>query len=86
MSTDLAVAVPRVHGARSEELHLRSQRERFPIAAGLELTHRCNLACVHCYVNLAPNDREAQRSDSPGARSDIMMPVAGNGISAAASP
>jgi radical SAM protein with 4Fe4S-binding SPASM domain len=63
MSTDLAVAVPRVHGARSEELHLRSQRERFPIAAGLELTHRCNLACVHCYVNLAPNDREAQRSE-----------------------
>ncbi len=41
-------------------LHTRSQRERFPIAAGLELTFRCNLACIHCYVNLPAADREAK--------------------------
>ncbi|MCU1277619.1 MAG: putative Fe-S oxidoreductase [bacterium] len=60
MSQDLTVAVPRIHGPASQELHFRSVRERFPVAAGLELTHRCNLACVHCYVNLAANDRDAQ--------------------------
>ena len=60
MSTDLAVAVPRAHGPGSEALHRRSIRERFPIAAGLELTFRCNLACIHCYVNLPAADREAK--------------------------
>ncbi|MDB4971515.1 MAG: putative Fe-S oxidoreductase [Myxococcales bacterium] len=61
MSID--VAGPGSHGPRSEALHARSMRERIPIMGGLELTFRCNLACVHCYVNLAPNDREAQRRE-----------------------
>lgn len=61
MSVD--VAIPRIHGPRSEALHRRTMRDRIPIAGGLELTHRCNLACVHCYVNLAANDREAQRRE-----------------------
>lgn len=62
MSTDLTVSVPRVHGPRSEALHIRSELpgQRFPIAAGLELTFRCNLACIHCYVNLPAADREAK--------------------------
>lgn len=63
MSNDLAVAMPVAHGPRSEALILRSAKEHIPIAGGIELTHRCNLACVHCYVNLAPNDREAQRRE-----------------------
>ncbi len=63
MSNELTVAIPRAHGPLSLALHQRSAEDRFPIAAGLELTHRCNLACVHCYVNLAPNDREAQRRE-----------------------
>lgn len=60
MSLDVAVAMPRRHGPRSEALHLRAAREAFPIAGGIELTHRCNLACVHCYVNLPANDRGAK--------------------------
>lgn len=62
MSTDLTVAVPRVHGPRFLELNVRSESpgQRFPIAAGLELTFRCNLACLHCYVNLPAADREAK--------------------------
>jgi radical SAM protein with 4Fe4S-binding SPASM domain len=38
-------------------LEARSLRDRFPLVAGLELTFRCNLACVHCYVNQPANDR-----------------------------
>ncbi|HWE30728.1 MAG TPA: radical SAM protein, partial [Polyangia bacterium] len=62
MSTDLSVAVPTMHGPRSTALHVRSElpEQRFPIAAGLELTFRCNLACIHCYVNLPAADREAK--------------------------
>ena len=63
MSNELSVAIPRAHGPRSHALHRRSASERFPIAAGFELTHRCNLACVHCYVNLDANDRAAQQRE-----------------------
>jgi radical SAM protein with 4Fe4S-binding SPASM domain len=61
MSVD--VAMPRIHGPLSQALHARANRERIPIVGGLELTHRCNLACVHCYVNLPANDRGAQRRE-----------------------
>lgn len=37
-------------------------RERLPLMGSLELTYRCNLDCVQCYCNLAPNDQQA-RSD-----------------------
>ena len=60
MSTDLAVARPRTFGPLAKKLFDRPTNERFPIAAGLELTFRCNLACVHCYVNLPAADREAK--------------------------
>jgi len=63
MSNELSVAIPRSHGPLSMALHERAAVEHFPIAAGFELTHRCNLACIHCYVNLAPNDREAQKRE-----------------------
>jgi MoaA/NifB/PqqE/SkfB family radical SAM enzyme len=63
VSFDIAVAKPVVHGPRSEALIKRSAQDQIPISGGIELTHRCNLACVHCYVNLAPNDREAQRRE-----------------------
>ncbi len=64
MSSDLAIAVPAMHrtahGPRSTELHLRrALHERIPMSGGLELTHRCNLACIHCYVNLPSADRTA---------------------------
>jgi len=59
MSTELSIALPRAHGPRSQDLHRRSQTDRFPISGGVELTHRCNLACIHCYVNLPAADHAA---------------------------
>lgn len=44
----------------SAAVHERADEERFPLDGTLELTHRCNLACVHCYVNLPANDPEAR--------------------------
>lgn len=65
MSSDIAVALPpnAKYGERTLELLNRTQRDRIPIAGGIELTHRCNLACVHCYVNLPANDRGAQQRE-----------------------
>lgn len=34
--------------------------ERFPLSASIELTERCNLSCIHCYIKRAPNDLGAQ--------------------------
>jgi radical SAM protein with 4Fe4S-binding SPASM domain len=61
MSTDLAVATPSSSiGPLSQRLHHRSITERYPLAGGFELTFRCNLACIHCYVNLPAHDRDAK--------------------------
>lgn len=39
------------------EFRARAARERLPIAATLELTRRCNLRCIHCYLG----DQAAQQ-------------------------
>ncbi len=40
--------------------YLRALREKFfrlrvPAAGSIELTHRCNLSCIHCYLSTAPS-------------------------------
>ena len=47
----------------SAAIHDKADEERFPLDGTLELTHRCNLACVHCYVNLPANDPEARKRE-----------------------
>lgn len=48
-------------GEWSETLLAPLEGRRFPLGGTLELTERCNLACVHCYIN--------QPAGSPAARS-----------------
>jgi radical SAM protein with 4Fe4S-binding SPASM domain len=47
----------------SLELHERVVAQRVPISGSIEVTRRCNLACVHCYNNLPINDPEARRTE-----------------------
>ncbi len=47
----------------SAAVHGKADEERFPLDGTLELTHRCNLACVHCYVNLPANDPDARNRE-----------------------
>lgn len=47
-------------GALFQEQKGRLGRRRYPFSGSFELTERCNLACVHCYIN--------QPAGSAGAR------------------
>jgi radical SAM protein with 4Fe4S-binding SPASM domain len=40
-----------------------TQRERFPLRCTFELTDRCNLRCVHCYINQPAGSVEARSSE-----------------------
>lgn len=51
------------YGPTARRFFLRAKEERVPLAGGIELTHRCNLSCLHCYVNLPAGDREARRRE-----------------------
>jgi radical SAM protein with 4Fe4S-binding SPASM domain len=48
------------YGVYMKHLYQQMLRRRLPMAAFLELTERCNLNCVHCYINQPPGDREVQ--------------------------
>jgi MoaA/NifB/PqqE/SkfB family radical SAM enzyme len=47
----------------SLELHERVVAQRVPISGSVEVTRRCNLACVHCYNNLPVDDQQASRTE-----------------------
>lgn len=46
-----------------DELLAQLQGRRYPLGGSFELTERCNLACVHCYVNQPAGSREAAASE-----------------------
>jgi radical SAM protein with 4Fe4S-binding SPASM domain len=51
------------YGEWSAALHRRARTGRLPINGSIEVTHRCPLACVHCYNNLPVGDQEARRRE-----------------------
>ena len=44
----------------AESLMNSLEGRRHPLSASIELTERCNLSCVHCYINQSPNNRDVQ--------------------------
>ena len=46
-----------------ELLNRKINARRIPVEGSMELTHRCNLRCVHCYCNLPANDEEAAQAE-----------------------
>jgi radical SAM protein with 4Fe4S-binding SPASM domain len=47
---------------------LRAEERRLPIQGTLETTFRCNLRCVHCYVNEAAGDRVVEEREASTGR------------------
>ena len=40
-------------------IHQRLSSKRVPVSGTIELTHRCNNQCVHCYNNLSAGNQKA---------------------------
>lgn len=51
------------YGEFAERLWPRIAAERTPLDGSIELTLRCNLRCVHCYVRTRRGDRQARRQE-----------------------
>ncbi len=46
-------------GELGDELLLQLETRRYPLAGSFELTERCNLRCMHCFINQPAGSREA---------------------------
>jgi radical SAM protein with 4Fe4S-binding SPASM domain len=51
------------YGEFSSALHAKLSERRTPVDVTLEITHRCPLACRHCYNNLPMSDRAAAQRE-----------------------
>jgi radical SAM protein with 4Fe4S-binding SPASM domain len=51
------------YGDFSKRLHERVADKRIPVTGSIEVTARCNLRCVHCYINLPIGDYKAQKRE-----------------------
>ncbi len=51
------------YSAFADRIESRVPAERIPLEGSLELTFRCNLRCVHCYVNEPGGDVRAKRQE-----------------------
>ena len=51
------------YGEFSKRVHDRMAGKHIPIKGSIELTARCNLRCVHCYINLPVNDQDALKKE-----------------------
>jgi radical SAM protein with 4Fe4S-binding SPASM domain len=56
-------ASARSYGEFSAQLYRRARGSRLPTNGTIELTHRCPLACAHCYNNLSVGDAAARRRE-----------------------
>lgn len=49
-----------------ERLNSLTADKRLPLVASFDLTERCNLNCVHCYINQSAGDREIRARELDG--------------------
>lgn len=47
----------------SSSFHKKAVSARIPLNGTLELTHRCNLNCIHCYCNLPLDSSESRQHE-----------------------
>lgn len=57
-----SLGIPEIPFEEMQARFLRDQT-RWPLAGSLELTERCNLRCVHCYVNQPAGDTVRRRQE-----------------------
>jgi len=50
-------------GVLGTELLEQLQGRRYPLSGSIELTERCNLRCLHCYINQPAGSQEAMANE-----------------------
>lgn len=55
-------------GELSAELLEQLRGRRYPLSGSMELTERCNLSCVHCYINRPAGSRAARAREMTSAQ------------------
>lgn len=53
------------------QFNARTARMRVPLIGSLDLTNRCNLRCIHCYLGGKRNDKGKEEMDTPKVLSVI---------------
>jgi len=56
---DCSVCLEVTLGELDQEFQAQLQGRRYPLGGSFELTERCNLRCVHCYINQPAGSQEA---------------------------
>jgi radical SAM protein with 4Fe4S-binding SPASM domain len=68
------------YGEFSRRLHTRLNDRNLPLEGSMEITERCNLHCVHCYINRSASDRKAlSRELSTNEFCDIINQIVDEG-------
>jgi radical SAM protein with 4Fe4S-binding SPASM domain len=52
------------------EFRKRVSEERIPLSGSIDLTHRCNLKCIHCYLD--PQDRKGKERQEELSTEEIL--------------
>ncbi len=73
--------IPEVRASKFYDLLARSAgTKRIPLAGSIELTERCNLNCVHCYINAPASDEQrAKKEFSRDEFADLLDQMASEG-------
>jgi radical SAM protein with 4Fe4S-binding SPASM domain len=50
----------RTSGEHMERLRRRAVAQHIPLSGSFDITHRCNLRCIHCYLGWHENDEQRQ--------------------------
>ena len=56
-----------------ERLHKAARGRRIPWTGSIELTARCNLKCVNCYINVDERDEAARRNELTSAEACALI-------------
>ena len=51
------------YGLFSKRLHENILKYHIPVSGSIELTPRCNLNCMHCYINQPVNDHQTKKRE-----------------------
>jgi radical SAM protein with 4Fe4S-binding SPASM domain len=67
MATDVVASIPEIPLSQFQQ-RIGLGRRRLPVQGTLETTFRCNLRCVHCYVNEPAGDAGVAAQELPTER------------------